>query len=442
MRHNKLLQNESFHYHHKLLMVFCGFFLLQDLIANNLKEMPLAFSVIKYSDELLVMIFYSFCVLYPLIAIEYKPIKGIIAKLLSLFLLVGIISSIVTRVPVFVSAPQILLYLKGFLLFYIFASLPFNEIILRKYIRFFLCVALLLFAFGLVDLVVPGWFRTVTGNIGYEDFRGGILSVKSLFIHPGVFGWFMAYIALYCFAFFLIFTKRSYLFAGLIFSLGCLLSMRAKPLGGLVGGVLVGLAMLPLSKRIRRSMVFIAIAFCMGVPLWPQLSELYQSKVAGYVEVSDPMLQARNALYIKGVEIAKDYFPLGAGLGRYGSWMSVKYYSPLYDEYDLSRIYGMSEEKASFNCDTFWPMVLGETGFIGFVFYAGILFCFVKTLCRQVKNTDDKFLMAFQLGTLMILAESLIESLASPVYISGPFVYYIFGSIGICYSLNNHKLLK
>ena len=215
--------------------------------------------------------------------------------------------------------------------------------------------------------------------------------------------------------------------------------MRAKPLGGLVGGVLAGLSTLPLTKRIERGLIIAAIGICISVPVWPKLYGLYKSKVMGYVGLRNPMVNARNALYITSVDIAKDYFPFGAGFGRYGSWISAKYYSPLYDEYDLSRVYGMSEEKTSFVCDTFWPMVLGETGFIGFALYAGILLSFVKTLYRQVKNENNRYVKAFQLGTLMVLIESLVESIASPFYSKSPEVYFVLGAVGICYSLSNNR---
>ena len=433
MHHNKKI----LHYNpHGLLIFFGVFLLLQGLIAKNLEQWPLLFQFVKYIDEGITLLAFLFLIVIPLLVKGQRPPKTGIEWLLSLFLLIGIISSIAAQVPLFIVASQFLLYVKGFLLFYILASIPANNLTLRKYVRSFAYVALLFLFFGFVDIVAPSWLRSVTGNVTSISYRMGIPSVISLFIHPGVFGWFMCFIALYCFAFYLVFQRPSYLFTGLAFSIGCFLSMRAKPLGGLVAGILAGLSTLPLSKKIRNGLVFITVGLCVSIPVWPKLYGLYQSTVTGYVKVRDPMLVARNAMYITSVDIAKDYFPFGAGFGRYGSWISRKYYSSLYDEYDLSSVYGMSEEKTSFINDTFWPMVLGETGFIGLALYAGILLSFVKTLYRQAKNESDKYVKAFQLGTLMILIQSLVESIASPVYVGPPKIYFIFGSIGICYSLN------
>lgn len=436
MYHNK----KVLHYNlHDLLILFGVFLLLQDLIAKNLEEWLLLFQSVRYIDEGITLLGFLFLIVIPWFIKGQRPSKTGIEWLLSLFLLIGIISSIAAQVPLFIAASQFLLYVKGFLFFYILSSIPANNLTLRKHIRSFAYVALLFLVLGFVDIVAPYWFRSVTGNVDYIDYQMGIPSVKSLFVHPGVFGWFMAFIALYFFAFFIVFGKGSYLFTSFAFALGSFFSMRAKPLGGLVGGILAGLSTLPLTKRIEKGLVIAAIGICISVPVWPKLYGLYESKVTSYVGLRDPMVNARNALYITSVDIAKDYFPFGAGFGRYGGWISAKYYSPLYDDYDLSKVYGMSEEKTSFVCDTFWPMVLGETGFIGLALYAGILLSFVKTLYRQVKNENNRYVKAFQLGTLMVLIESLVESIASPFYSKSPEVYFVLGAVGICYSLSNNR---
>lgn len=426
---------------HELLMCMGVFLLLQGLIAKNLEDWSLLFQLVKYFDEFFVALIFLVIIVLPWFIKGQRPSKTGIEWLLSLFLLIGIISSIKAKVPHFILASQFLLYIKGFLFFGIFANLPIGKMILHKHIRFFFYAGLLILALGFIDLVAPELFRKVTGNMGYEPISGGILPVKSLFIHPGVFGWFMCFITLYCLAFFIVFGTHSYLFTGLAFCIGCILSMRAKALGGLVAGILAGLSTLPLTKRIEKGFIIVVVIICISIPVWPKLYRLYQEKFSEYVEVEEPMLVARHALYITSVEIAKDYFPFGAGFGRYGSWLSRKYYSPLYDEYNLSNVYGMTEEKPSFINDTFWPMILGETGFIGLALFAGILLSFFRTIYKQIKSENDKFIKAFQLGTFMVLIESLVESIAQSVYVGPPMYYFVFGAIGVCYSLKHTSRL-
>ena len=58
-----------------------------------------------------------------------------------------------------------------------------------------------------------------------------------------------------------------------------------------------------------------------------------------------------------------DHFPLGAGLGRYASPLSRgDTFSPLYHEYGLDHIWGLTPHYDAYITDTFWPHILGEAG--------------------------------------------------------------------------------
>lgn len=78
---------------------------------------------------------------------------------------------------------------------------------------------------------------------------------------------------------------------------------------------------------------------------------------------------ARVQLYFKSFSIFKDYFPIGTGFGTYASYYSGIDYSPVYGLYHLSNIYGLGQGYLGFLNDTFWPMVIGQTGFIGLLGY-------------------------------------------------------------------------
>lgn len=430
---------------HPLLIAFGVFLLLQGLIAENCRQWPLLYKCVKYADEVFVLLGLLFVMSSRLIKRQIPQRAGIEWPL-SLFLLIGIISSLAAQVPLSIAGVQFFLYIKGFLLLYIFANLPMNEMILRRYTRFFFYVALAILALGVIGFAAPGWFRDITGNTAHIDYRAGIPSVKSLFIHPGLFGWFMSFIALFILAFFFTSGDLRYFFLSIVFSYGAFYSMRRKAILGLM----VGAAGFGLFKKLlnKRNILFIAL-FCLVVivPNYDKINYLYSKMIknygADYVKLKErkpykerkPDKAARNALYFTSLKIAKDYFPLGAGFGRYGSWMSRVHYSPLYDEYGLSEVRGLSREGRDFINDTFWPMVLGETGFIGIALYAAIFVLLIKGLYKQIRNAKHKYVKAFQLGTFMVLIESLVESIAQPVYVAPPIVYFIFGSVGISYSL-------
>lgn len=88
----------------------------------------------------------------------------------------------------------------------------------------------------------------------------------------------------------------------------------------------------------------------------------------------------RAMLLAFGFVTANKYFPLGAGFGAYGSNMARVHYSPLYDQYGFTHMYGMGEdtEEVSFLNDNFWPMIMGQYGWFGVVLYLLIIFMIFK----------------------------------------------------------------
>ena len=64
----------------------------------------------------------------------------------------------------------------------------------------------------------------------------------------------------------------------------------------------------------------------------------------------------------------KDYFPLGTGFATYASDSAFKNYSPVYIKYGF-----LSESEVSpasyFMNDTFWSIIIAQTGFIGILLY-------------------------------------------------------------------------
>ncbi len=433
--------NRCYKYRHNVsllhyLLIFIGvFLLLQNLLLENFKQWPIIYQTVKYVDEVFPILILGLIVLSRIVQ-KRKLVRTNIDLPICLFLLLGIISSISNQVPLLISASQLLLYIKGFILFYIFTNLSMNIRILHKYLHALLWVALVIFLLGIIDLAAPQQFRTITGNVTSIEYYNKIPTVKSLFTHPAVFGWFMSFAALYCFAFFIIFKRMPYFFTFVVFFLGCFLAMKVKAIIGLIAGLLIGLFFLPIKKLIKSSILIIFFAIICLFFFWPSISELFQSKIDIYVQSESYMEVARNVLYMKSFDIAKDFFPLGSGLGRYGSWISKVHYSPIYEKYGLSKIWGMSKDEPKYINDTFWPMVLGEIGFIGLVLYLGILLIFGRSLYKQIRYSENKYIKAFQLGTFMMLIESLFESIANPIYTSPPYHFFLFGSIGICYALN------
>jgi len=302
--------------------------------------------------------------------------------------------------------------------------------------KVFFWVGAAFFLFGVVDLFFPETFRKLTGNVLYIDYRGFIPSVKSFFIHPGVFGWFMSFLALYCFAYAIVLFKSEHFYSGVVFFLGCFLSMRARSILGLIASLALGFIFVSGRKRLPAIMVLVPIVIIAFILLGPAITDLFESKINIYFGAGSAEKVARNALYVKSVDVALDYFPFGAGMGRYGSFLSKLYYSPVYEYYALSRIWGMSKENPLFITDTFWPMILGETGLLGLLLYLLILLTFIRTQISRIKTAAAPEVKAFHLGTLMIIISGMVESIADPIFTSPPSAVFVLGAIGLSTALS------
>jgi hypothetical protein len=109
-------------------------------------------------------------------------------------------------------------------------------------------------------------------------------------------------------------------------------------------------------------------------------------------------------LTLAGPFVAWDHFPFGSGWATFGSAFSAEPYSPVYGMYRMAGIWGLSPDYPAFVSDTYWPMVLGQTGFFGF---AGLLLALTVFVKKVLKMKDMR--ASFASG-LLVLAQLLISS--------------------------------
>jgi len=119
---------------------------------------------------------------------------------------------------------------------------------------------------------------------------------------------------------------------------------------------------------------------------------------------------ARAKLYTTSTQIARDDFPLGAGFGRFATYASHLYYSPVYQQYGLNNVYGLSRKYPDFIDDTSWPGVIGETGYGGFAIFVVGLACLVLVLARRMLTATPD-LRWMPLAALCAIAVLLVDSL-------------------------------
>lgn len=98
---------------------------------------------------------------------------------------------------------------------------------------------------------------------------------------------------------------------------------------------------------------------------------------------------ARFELHNRSIDVATDHFPLGAGFSTFGSSFSQNPYSPLYDQYGLSNVYGLSERYPVYISDTQLAPIIAELGYFGAIIYLFGLGYFIHGLLTS-ENSNKK----------------------------------------------------
>jgi hypothetical protein len=371
-------------------------------------------------------------------------------------LLLGVVSSLVAGVPIATWGIALVLVGKSIAFLYAVMWTPFRAWEIRGGMWAVAGVGIIVLVFGWIEIIDARGFREFLGLNHYPSSRSGIPVVKSLFVHPAPYGFFMAFIALFFYAQFVLTRQWRWLALAMAFTTGPMLSARRRAilalLAGLVAGILESVSRLRRPMAVLREWAPVAVSVVLVLALFtPGLIGLYELTVSRYVtrDFTDPDLegelptsdegdtnpQARIALYRGSVEIGADYFPLGGGLGRYASWMSREDYSPLYEEYELSTIKGLTPDNPTFATDTFWPQILGEAGVFGLAAYLTFIGSLAYVLWREAKRVDERMYRLLRLGAGMVFAQAIVESLASSMFHSPPRVYLLYLAVGIVLSL-------
>lgn len=167
--------------------------------------------------------------------------------------------------------------------------------------------------------------------------------------------------------------------------------------------------------------LFIPIMLLMG---WNQIEYYFFSEIR--------LDSARYQLMITSIQIMQDAFPIGTGFGTFASYMSGVHYSPIYTLYGIANVNGLREGSAAFISDSYWAMVIGETGIIGMISILIVLYQMYKRI-SSVNQINPSFYVAGLMVLLYLLISSSGESaFAHPIAIPLALVQgLIYGKIDI-----------
>lgn len=134
--------------------------------------------------------------------------------------------------------------------------------------------------------------------------------------------------------------------------------------------------------------------------------------------------EARYALTVGSLKIARDYFPIGTGFATFGSEMSKAYnYSQVYDLYELNLIRGLNREYTAYVTDNYWPMIIGQFGFVVAVLFLIYYFDLFKKINKYTKRTIEQrqiflaMFITFMFGSLGSAYLTAAEGVIDFVYI-------------------------
>lgn len=312
---------------------------------------------------------------------------------ISLFLLIGLLSNVVFKYQSFIhtALPDAFLCVKFWLAVYtgrhIFSKLPLRRYANKIYLHI-KAVTILYLVLACAD-----W----RWEIFHANIRYGLRSVHLMYSHPTVFS------ACCMFLIMILLAIKGYIandrfWLALLLGLMCA-TLRSKAWGAAIAVVMICYFIFYRKKkfRLRTLVMFVPLMVALG---WSQI-EYYFFRIRNG--------SARYQLLDKAVKIAQDHFPLGAGFGTYGSYYSGVNYSPLYFSYGLSSVHGLREDAAYFISDSFWPMVLGQTGVFGLVFYSMSVIALFRSI-QKIRNVSLAFYASALSGICYLLITSVAES--------------------------------
>ncbi|OJF67695.1 hypothetical protein BK026_02225 [Alteromonas sp. V450] len=228
---------------------------------------------------------------------------------------------------------------------------------------------------------------------------------SGLFYHPGPMGVFVCFTAVIFFCRWLYDKKYMYALGFLFSSAALLLSGQRLELSALVF-ILISAWFLKRSPKLLITKYYfiglIAFSFFSFTLIFIEGDLLSGSAMENNVRV---------ILYQSSITLANYNFPFGNGLGSFGSSMSLGNPNAAYNQLGFGAYWWFSAGK-SYLTDTYWAMIIGESGYIGFFF--NLLFIFSLLFQRYLRVRFSP--KPENLISVMLLILTLPISINAPVY--------------------------
>lgn len=390
-------------------------------------------SLLGYLDEAVVLL--SLLALTMLRIMTRRNIRRLPGQWwIALYLLIGALSGLYREVPFMLATQSSFLMLKGFILAFAIAQLDWDAKDIRRMVKPAVWVLVIALFMCVINLAIPAQWFSIFGRASKLDFRLGLPSLMGPFDHPMALGQFMALATVAIIAYRANIGKSGWSAALLIGTIaGALLSFRRKAIVAmLVAGTTS--AMLTPGRKVSVTLGIVLITPIALIAGWESLISIVGFTYNEYF--GDVEETARTLLYRDSFVLAAAAFPLGVGFGRFGSFLASQAYSPEYIALGYPSIYRMGVgENSGFLSDTFWPAILGESGFLGLTAFTIGMIVLAKQGKELVGLSEDPYLRWMGIVSVAWFVEFVVESIAAPVFSTPPMFVLCFGAAGIVVSL-------
>ena len=336
--------------------------------------------------------------------------------LIIIFLFIGIISCVVnSQYKMSALIFSSFLAVKFWLIIFAMLNIKADDKINRALFRCVKTIEIIAIILGVINFLFPTFYLRIFTPTEIP-YRFGFLSIFACFNHPGTFGWFMILCSFIHFIDYETDQKKKNIVLCFITIILAFLSLRTKVI--LSFTFCYSFYFIVIKKNNVKTFlnkllyVLILVVFIFAV-FSKQIINTYKLY---YTKTTEYGMSAREALRENSFKIMKDYFPIGVGFGKYGTWYASVNYSEYYYKYKMSNIYGLRNKNSKYSMDTFWPTIIGETGMIGLVLYvAMIILCYRKLMKERKINNNNINSLA-----VLVFIQTIVESFGFASFNSSP----------------------
>lgn len=259
-------------------------------------------------------------------------------------------------------------------------------------------IAVFLFALAILNIIVPSLYE-------FYDYRYFANSIQLFFPHPT---YLVAFSILGIIILLYDNNRKGNFKYLLMMSIVTIFTLRTKAIVSLIA--IIYIYIVSYKMKIKSNILIIFCVVIVGIYIAYDQVEFYY--------LNDDIYTIRKEMTRDGIELANDKFPLGTGFATFGSSPADQFKSPLY--YQLG-YFDRGDQPLS---DVFWPIIIAQNGWIGFVIFIYIIYSFLKYILKNIKKDTIFFVCSLSIFIYEIVASMAETAFFSPI---SPAYFIILG---------------